>query len=95
MQLQTMYYGIMIALALCYIINYIAMTYFIGTSTTWHTLREKLPTIYGYALGGLVLLCIAAYMYVQNSGYIEYMLLGICCVSIIFSYMSIAFSALQ
>jgi hypothetical protein len=66
---------------------------FVGSADNWQDIQSSIPTILGPALGGAIMLFIAMALYItqmDDDKNILYIILGMACVSLVFSYVSVA-----
>lgn len=85
--------GCAIAGFVSYIISFVMTSKFLGSADNWKEIQPVFSTIYGPALAGTILLCIALGIYINqmiNSVNVIYIIMVISVLALCFSYIAVA-----
>ena len=85
--------GVAIAGLASYIASFIMTSKFLGSADNWKAIQPIFSSIYGPALAGTILLCIALGIYINqmiNSVNVIYIIMVISVLALSFSYIAIA-----
>jgi len=85
--------GCAIAGLASYIVSFVMTSKFLGSADNWKEIQPIFSTIYGPALAGTILLCIALGIYINqmiNSVNVIYIIMVISVLALCFSYIAVA-----
>jgi len=81
-----------------YSVSYGLTSKFLGSADQWQDIQSSVPSILGTAIAASVMLFIAIALYInqmENEKYIIFIVLAMACMSLCFSYTSIAFAVMN
>ena len=89
--------GVAIAGLASYIASFVMTSKFLGSADNWKAIQPIFASIYGPALGGTILLCIALGIYINqmiNSVNVIYIIMVISVLALCFSYIAVAMAVI-